>query len=83
MRVPVETHLAEVLLWPVEPSAHLPHLAGRFLVLEGRDYQLIAAPAAARLRELTPAPKRVPTRRGFWHHNPHGRAALRHFQEHR
>jgi pimeloyl-ACP methyl ester carboxylesterase len=28
-------------------------------VLEGRDDQLIPAPAAARLRELTPRPKRI------------------------
>jgi hypothetical protein len=30
-------HLADLVLWPVQPSAHLPHLMSRFLVLEGRD----------------------------------------------
>ncbi|HEX2114962.1 MAG TPA: hypothetical protein VHM01_11205 [Alphaproteobacteria bacterium] len=52
-------HLADLVLWPVEPSAHLPHLTGRFLVLEGRDDAWIPAHAAARLRELTPVPKQV------------------------
>jgi pimeloyl-ACP methyl ester carboxylesterase len=52
-------HLADLVLWPVEPSAHLPHLTGHFLVLEGRDDPLIPAHAAACLREHTPSPKRV------------------------
>jgi hypothetical protein len=56
---PALGHLAEFALWPADPSAHLPHLAGRFLVLEGRDDPLIPAQAAARLRELTPQPKHV------------------------
>jgi hypothetical protein len=56
---PVLSRLADLVLWPVEPSTHLPHLTGRFLVLEGRDDPLIPAPAAARLRDLTPRPKRI------------------------
>jgi len=51
--------LADLVLWPAEPSAHLPYLTGRFLVLEGRGDLLIPAPAAACLRERTPSPKRV------------------------
>jgi pimeloyl-ACP methyl ester carboxylesterase len=56
---PALGRFTDLALWPVEPSAHLPHLAGRFLVLEGRQDQFIPAPAAARLRELAPPPKRV------------------------
>jgi len=51
--------LADLALWPVEPSAHLTHLVGHFLVLEGRSDQFVPAPAAARMRELTPQPKRI------------------------
>ncbi len=50
---------ADLLLRPVEPGEHLPHLRGRFLVLRaGRD-RLIAPAAADRLSELTPEPRTV------------------------
>jgi hypothetical protein len=51
--------LADLLLRPLEPGAHLPHLQGRFLVLEGQTDAFVPAAAAARFRALTPAPKRV------------------------
>jgi hypothetical protein len=50
---------ADLLLRPVEPSLHLPHLHGRFLVLEARSDRLIAPAAAERVRELTPQPRTV------------------------
>ena len=49
----------DLLLRPLEPGAHLPHLAGRFLVIEGSADQFVPPAAAARLRELTPEPKKV------------------------
>jgi hypothetical protein len=56
---PVLSRAADLALRPVEPTMHLPHLAGRFLVLEGSDDAFVPAEAAARLRALTPAPKRI------------------------
>jgi hypothetical protein len=50
---------ADLLLRPVEPSFHLPHLRGRFLVLEAQSDRLIAHGAAERLSELTPEPRTV------------------------
>jgi hypothetical protein len=50
---------ADLALRPVEPSAHLPYLQGRFLVLEGSDDAFVPARTAARLRAATPEPKRV------------------------
>jgi hypothetical protein len=50
---------ADLLLRPVEPSSHLPHLRGRFLLLGSRDDQLIATHAAERMRALTPEPRTV------------------------
>jgi hypothetical protein len=50
---------AELLLRPVEPSLHLPHLRGRFLVLRAADDRLIVPAAAQRLIELTPQPRTV------------------------
>jgi dienelactone hydrolase len=51
---------ADLLLRPVEPSFHLPHLRGRFLLLgAARADRLIAPAAAARMRELTPQPRTV------------------------
>jgi hypothetical protein len=51
--------LTGLLLRPIEPAEHLPHLAGRFLVIAGRNDSLISERAAARLRALTPEPKTV------------------------
>lgn len=50
---------ADLLLRPVEPSAHLPHLRGRFLVLGAATDRLIAPGAARRMAELTPEPRTV------------------------
>lgn len=50
---------AGVLLRPVEPSVHLPHLRGRFLLLEADTDRLIARSAGARLTALTPEPRTV------------------------
>jgi hypothetical protein len=50
---------AGLLLRPVEPSLHLPHLHGRFLVVGGASDQLIDPAAARRMVELTPEPRTV------------------------
>lgn len=50
---------ADLLLRPVEPSVHLPHLRGRFLVLGAATDRLIAPGAAKRMVELTPEPRTV------------------------
>jgi dienelactone hydrolase len=49
----------DLLLHPVEPSHHLPHLSGTFLVLGTRTDRLIASAAAERMAELTPEPRTV------------------------
>jgi dienelactone hydrolase len=49
----------DVLLHPVEPSHHLPHLGGTFLVLGTRSDRLIAAAAGERMAALTPEPRTV------------------------
>jgi hypothetical protein len=48
---------ADLLLHPVEPSVHLPHVRGRFLVLRAGKDRLIAEAAAERLTALTPEPR--------------------------
>jgi hypothetical protein len=50
---------AAVLLRPLEPTHHLPHLSGAFLVLGGTDDALIPERAAQRFAVLTPEPKVV------------------------
>ncbi len=49
----------DLLLHPIEPSLHLPHLRGRFLVLSAANDRLIARAAAERMEELTPAPRTI------------------------
>lgn len=56
---PVLGAAADLLLRPVEPSVHLPHLRGRFLVLGAATDRLIAPGAAKRMAELTPEPRTV------------------------
>jgi hypothetical protein len=56
---PLLSLAADLMLRPLEPGAHLPHLSGRFLVLEGAVDEFVPAAAAARFRDLTPDPKRV------------------------
>jgi dienelactone hydrolase len=43
----------------LEPAAHLPHLQGAFLLLNGREDPRIPAASAAGLRHLTPEPKEI------------------------
>jgi dienelactone hydrolase len=50
---------ADLLLRPMEPSLHLPHLRGQFLVLGAASDRLIARSAAARMEALTPAPRTI------------------------
>jgi dienelactone hydrolase len=50
---------AELLLRPLEPSVHLPHLRGRFLVMGAASDHLVARAAAERMAELTPEPRSV------------------------
>ena len=56
--------LADLLFHPLEPTVHLPHLSGKFLVLEGRDDSLIPETARNLLREAVPEPKTVITFEG-------------------
>jgi len=56
---PVLGAAADLLLHPIEPSEHLPHLHGRFLVMGARSDQLIARGAAERMQALAPHPRTV------------------------
>ncbi|MDQ0390316.1 alpha/beta hydrolase family protein [Labrys monachus] len=49
----------DLLLGPLQPTRHLAHLSGDFLVLEGRGDSLIPPQARARLRDAVPLPKTV------------------------
>ena len=49
----------DVLLHPLQPIVNLPYLSSHFLVLEGRDDELIPAEARATLRDAVPDPKDV------------------------
>ena len=48
-----------VLFHPLQPSEHLPHLSGQFLILEGHGDTLVPEAARARLREAAPEPKTI------------------------
>ena len=50
---------ANLLLRPIEPAEHLPHLAGRFLLIGASEDQLVPRPSFELFRELTPEPKTV------------------------
>ncbi len=54
---PVLGAAAHLLLRPVEPLSHLPHVEGRFLFLSGREDRLIPAPASEAFRTATPQPR--------------------------
>ncbi len=54
----VET-AADLVLRPLEPAEHLPHLSGPFLLFGGSDDHLLPRRSAERMRELTPEPKTV------------------------
>ncbi len=56
---PVAAPLAGLVLRPLEPAEHLPHLTGRFLAIGARDEDRIPEAAAARLRALIPEPKTI------------------------
>jgi hypothetical protein len=56
---PILSVIADVVLRPVEPGEHLPHLRGRFLVVGGRDDAFIPEAAARRVRDLALEPKTI------------------------
>ncbi|MEQ8195877.1 MAG: hypothetical protein RIB59_15450 [Rhodospirillales bacterium] len=56
--------LTDLLLRPLEPALHLPHLRGRFLVITGYDDMFIPHRASARLHALVPEPKTIIARDG-------------------
>ena len=51
--------LGSLGLRAIEPARHLPHLAGEFLLISGRDDPRIPATSTAGLHRLTPEPKEV------------------------
>ncbi|MDX2027600.1 MAG: hypothetical protein SFW62_03075 [Alphaproteobacteria bacterium] len=51
----------DIVLHPLEPTLHLPKLAGSFLILEGKDDTLMPPDARALLRDSVPQPKTVIT----------------------
>lgn len=56
---PVLAFAAALVLRPVDPAVHLPHLAGRFLTLDAAQDQIVGAGPSRRLEQLTPAPKQA------------------------
>jgi len=56
---PILASIIDLLFHPLQPTEHLAHLSGQFLILEGKDDTLIPQSARARLREAAPAPKTV------------------------
>lgn len=48
-----------LVLRPLEPTAHLPHLSGRFLAIGASDEDIIPAAAATRLHGAIPEPKTI------------------------
>jgi len=56
---PVLASAVNFLLRPLQPTRHLSHLAGQFLILEGEDDSLVPAGARAHLRNAVPEPKTV------------------------
>ncbi|MCG6538132.1 MAG: hypothetical protein L7F78_26320, partial [Syntrophales bacterium LBB04] len=57
--------LVDLLFHPLEPTVHLPRLAGKFLVLEGQSDSMIPAAARSLLRQAVPEPKTVITFEGI------------------
>ena len=51
--------LGSLGLRALEPAAHLPHLAGEFLLINGPDDPRIPAQSATNLHRLAPEPKEV------------------------
>jgi hypothetical protein len=56
--------LVDLIIHPLEPTVHLPHLSGKFLVIEGRDDRLIPEAARNLLRGAVPELKSVITFEG-------------------
>jgi surfactin synthase thioesterase subunit len=56
---PILASLVNVLFQPLQPTEHLAHLSGQFLILEGHDDSLIPETPRARLREAAPEPKTI------------------------
>ena len=56
---PALARTTDILLRPVEPAMHLPHLKGRFLVIAGETDRFVPETAARRFRDLTPEPKTI------------------------
>lgn len=56
--------LSDLLLRPLEPALHLPHLRGRFLVITGFDDIFIPKESTQGLHALVPEPKTIIAKEG-------------------
>lgn len=56
---PIVAGLASLAIRPVEPALHLPHLKGKFLLINGQFDHQIPAPCWRTLHQLTPQSKKI------------------------
>ena len=56
---PLVAAAVALLLHPIEPAAHLPHLTGHFLILGASQDTIVDSRSSAMLEELTPEPKTI------------------------
>jgi hypothetical protein len=56
---PALSYLAAKAIWPMEPALHLPHLQGRFLILNGKYVTQIPESSWRELQSITPPEKKI------------------------
>lgn len=49
----------QIIFNPIEPKQHLPHISGNFLIINGKEDNLIPLKSSLLMQELTPFPKKI------------------------
>ena len=51
--------IVQILFNPLDPKEHLPHIRGKFLVINGKEDNLIPYKSSSLMQKLTPSPKKI------------------------
>mgnify|MGYP000439017335 FL=1 len=49
----------QIIFNPIDPKENLPHISGNFLIINGKEDNLIPLKSSLLMQELTPLPKKI------------------------
>ena len=56
---PILGWILQIIFNPIDPKENLPHISGNFLIINGKEDNLIPLKSSLLMQELTPMPKKI------------------------